>query len=256
MSYAICCVAVAPIRIEPDHGSEMVSQLLFGECCSVSINNKSEWIKIVCKADTYTGWCQLQHVTAIDDTHYYNEEQEFTANWVNEINYNGHLMMVPFGSSLMSLKNGKTLWRKNTVNFSGKVWNPLTAKRDEKTIKEIADKFLNTTYLWGGRSVFGIDCSGLTQAVYSFLNIQLLRDANLQATQGELVNFLQEARCGDLAFFDNEDGQIIHVGILLNNQQILHTSGKVRIDKIDNEGIVNAETGERTQKLRIIKRYF
>jgi cell wall-associated NlpC family hydrolase len=110
--------------------------------------------------------------------------------------------------------------------------------------------------LWGGRSVFGIDCSGLTQAVYKFLNIQLLRDANQQATQGELVNFLQEARCGDLAFFDNEEGQIIHVGILLNNQEILHTSGKVRIDKIDNAGIINAETGERTQNLRIIKRYF
>jgi cell wall-associated NlpC family hydrolase len=110
--------------------------------------------------------------------------------------------------------------------------------------------------LWGGRSVFGIDCSGFAQAVYEFLNIALLRDAKLQALHGEVVNFLQEARCGDLAFFDDETGEIIHVGILINEKEIIHASGKVRIDKIDNEGIVNTDTGERTHRLRIIKRYF
>jgi gamma-D-glutamyl-L-lysine dipeptidyl-peptidase len=92
--------------------------------------------------------------------------------------------------------------------------------------------------------------------VYKFLNIALLRDAGQQATQGEVVNFLQEARCGDLAFFDDEEGKIIHVGILLNNYQIIHASSRVRVDKIDNEGIINSDTGERAQRLRIIKRYF
>ena len=82
-----------------------------------------------------------------------------------------------------------------------------------------------------------------------------MRDAQQQATQGELVGFLQEAHCGDLAFFDNEEGEIIHVGILLNANKIIHAAGKVRIDKIDNEGIVDADTGQRTQRLRIIKRY-
>ena len=126
---------------------------------------------------------------------------------------------------------------------------------DAKTIKQIAFTFLNSTYLWGGKSVFGIDCSGFTQSVYKFLNIHLLRDAEQQATQGYLVGFLQQAHCGDLAFFDDEEGRIIHVGMLLNDHEIIHAAGKVRIDKIDTEGIINADTGLRTQRLRIIKRY-
>ena len=255
MSYAVCCVPVAPIRIVPDHRSEMVSQLLFGECCIITIIEKNGWIKIVNKADAYTGWCRLSHFQEIDETQYYTEENNFTADWVNEVDYNGHMMWVPFGSSLTNMKNGNVFWRKNTVHYSGNVWNPSIAKKDAKTIKQLAFKFLNTTYLWGGRSVFGIDCSGFSQMVYKFLNIHLLRDAQQQATQGELVGFLQQAHCGDLAFFDDEEGCIIHVGMLLNTHEIIHAAGKVRIDKIDNEGIIDSETGQRTQKLRIIKRY-
>ena len=255
MSYAVCCVPVASIRVEPDHTSAMVSQLLFGECCIITVVEKNGWVKIVNKRDAYTGWCLQSHFQAIDDAQYYGAATNLTAGWVNEIEYNGHLMLVPFGSSLTAMKNGSAFWRKNTVRFSGNVWEPAAAKHDLKTMKQVAFKFLNTAYLWGGTSVFGIDCSGFTQAVYNFLNIHLLRDAQQQATQGELVGFLQQAHCGDLAFFDDADGRIIHVGILLNTQEIIHAAGKVRIDKIDNEGIVNADTGLRSQKLRIIKRY-
>ncbi len=255
MSYAVCCVPVAPIRMEPDHRSEMVSQLLFGECCIITIVEKNGWVKVVSKLDAYTGWCQQPHFQEIDEVHYYLEENNLTADWVNEIDYNGHMMWVPLGSSLTAMKNGNAIWRKNTVHYSGKVWEPAAAKHDVKTIKQLAFKFLNTAYLWGGRSVFGIDCSGFTQAVYKFLNVHLLRDAQQQATQGELVSFLQQAHCGDLAFFDDEDGNIMHVGILLNAQEIIHTNGKVKIDKIDNEGIIDTDTGQRSQRLRIIKRY-
>jgi gamma-D-glutamyl-L-lysine dipeptidyl-peptidase len=255
MSYAVCCVPVANVRIEPDHKAELVSQLLFGECCIITIVEKNGWVKIVNKTDAYTGWCQQSHFQEIDDTLYYLEENNLTADWVNEIDYNGHMMWVPFGSSLTAMKNGNAFWRRNTVHYAGNVWDPVTAKHDAKTIRQLAFKFLNTAYLWGGRSVFGVDCSGFTQSVYKFLNVPLLRDAQQQATQGELVGFLQEAHCGDLAFFDNEEGEIIHVGILLNAQEIIHAAGKVRIDKIDNEGIVDADTGQRTQRLRIIKRY-
>ena len=255
MSHAVCCVPIAPIRIEPDHRSEMVSQLLFGECCIITIVEKSGWVKIVGKADAYTGWCWQSHLQEIDEEIYYLKESSLTADWANEIDYNGHMMWVPFGSCLTAMKNGNVFWRKNTVHFAGNVWEPETAKQDAKTIKQLAYKFLNTAYLWGGRSVFGIDCSGFTQSVYKFLNIALLRDAQQQATQGELVGFLQQAHCGDLAFFDDEEGQIVHTGILLNAHEIIHAAGKVRIDKIDNEGIVDSDTGKRTQKLRLIKRY-
>ncbi|MBL0182004.1 MAG: C40 family peptidase [Chitinophagaceae bacterium] len=255
MSYAACCVPVAPVRLEPDHRSEMVSQLLFGECCIITIVEKNGWVKIVNKLDAYTGWCQQSHFQEIDDTQYYVEENDFTADWVNQVDYNGHQMWVPFGSSLTAMKNGNVFWRRNTIHYSGKVWNPVTAKRDAKTIKQLAFKFLNSPYLWGGKSVFGVDCSGFTQSVYKMLNIHLFRDSQQQATQGELVAFLQQAHCGDLAFFDDEEGRIIHVGMLLNSNEIIHSAGKVRVDKIDNEGIVHAETGQRTQRLRIIRRY-
>jgi cell wall-associated NlpC family hydrolase len=136
------------------------------------------------------------------------------------------------------------------------VWNAAKAVFSPESLCEKASQLLNSSYLWGGRSVFGIDCSGYTQLIFRFFNYKLLRDAYLQATQGEAIGFLQEAKCGDLAFFDNTEGRITHVGILLNDHEIIHSSGKVRIDSIDTEGIINTDTRERTHKLRVIKRYF
>ena len=242
MNYAVCRIPVAPVRVEPDHRSEMISQILFGECCIVIIVEKDGWIKMESKPDGYTGWCTWSQFQEIDEAYYNVNDNNLAANWVNEIEYNSQLMHVPFGSLLRDINTEK-------------IWLPANAKKDAGTIREVAFKFLNTGYLWGGKSVFGIDCSGFTQSVFKFLNIPLLRDAQQQATQGAHVGFLQEASCGDLAFFDNAAGQIIHVGILLSNHEIIHAAGKVRIDKIDHEGIVNAETGQRTQRLRIIKRF-
>ncbi len=248
MNFGVCCVPVAPVRMQPDHKSEMISQLLFGEYVTVQEIDKKGWVNIICKADGYSGWCQLAHIKSIVAEIYYNDKTQIAAAWSTVINYNGESMTVPMGS-LINAEN-------RYAAYGGKHWHPDRAKFNEANIKEIAFQFLNTAYLWGGRSVFGIDCSGFAQAVYKFFDIALLRDAYLQATQGAIVNFLQEAKCGDLAFFDDEEGKIVHVGILLNSHEIIHASAKVRIDKIDNQGIVNTETGLRTHQLRIIKRYF
>jgi hypothetical protein len=248
MMYAICIVPVAHIRVSPDHRAEMSSQLLFGEKLMIAERDKKGWIKISCKADGYEGWCQLAQFGEIDAAQYNAKDILLTEDWVNEVSVNGQPMFVPLGS-LIDQKDP-------VIRFAGKLWNVTNAKKDAATIQQFAFKFLNTAYLWGGRSVFAIDCSGFAQTVYKFLNIPLLRDAKLQATEGELVHFLQEARCGDLAFFDDAAGEIIHVGILLNEREIIHASGKVRVDTIDNGGITNVDTGERTHQLRIIKRYF
>jgi gamma-D-glutamyl-L-lysine dipeptidyl-peptidase len=256
MHFNVCCVPVSPVRSEPSHKSEMVTQQLFGEKSIILEVVNDSWARIAIKYDRYEGWCQLNHLTEIDEEHYTKVDKDLTAGWVNDIDYNGHFMHVPLGSSLSAFKNGKAFWRKNLVHFKGEVWNPEEIKITPKLVRQVAYKFINTSYLWGGKSVFGIDCSGFTQMSYKFLNIQLPRDAWQQAEEGELVNFLQEAHCGDLVFFDNDEGKIVHVGLLLNSDEIIHASGKVRVDKIDTQGIVNLETKQRTHKLRIIKRYF
>ncbi len=256
MRYAVCCVPVSPLRAETSHRAEMVTQQLFGEKSIIEETAADNWVKISLKYDRYKGWVQQSHLAEIDEGHFFKVDKDLTSDWVNEVDYNGHMMYVPMGSSLSAFKNGKAFWRRNSVYFKGKVWNPEEITITPKVIKQIAFKFLNTSYLWGGKSVFGIDCSGYAQMTYKFLNTYLPRDAWQQAEEGEVVNFLQEARCGDLAFFDNEEGRIIHVGILLNDHEIIHSSGKVRIDKIDTQGIMNLETKQRTHKLRIIKRYF
>ncbi|HEV2833111.1 MAG TPA: C40 family peptidase [Hanamia sp.] len=256
MQYMVCCVPVSPMRADVSHRSEMVSQQLFGEKSIILEKADDNWVKIKLKYDGYQGWVQQSHLSEIDEEHYLKVDKDLTSDWVNEVDYNGHIMMVPMGSSLSAFRNGKAFWRKSSVYFGGKVWNPDEIKINPKLVKQVAFKFLNTSYLWGGKSVFGIDCSGYAQMVYKFLNKQLPRDAWQQAEEGEVVNFLQEAQAGDLAFFDNEEGRITHVGILLNEHEIIHSSGKVRIDKIDTQGIMNLETKLRTHKLRIIKRYF
>ena len=254
MIQAICCVPVSPLRLEPAHRTEMVSQLLFGECCEILDQASRDWYRVRVQFDGYEGWCQPAHLVEVDEPEYESAGQALTPEWVTALEYNGHPMMVPMGSQLTAMKNGKAQWRKNQVHYKGKIWDPAEAGTDPKVIRQLTYKFLNTSYLWGGKSVFGIDCSGFTQSVFKFMGISLLRDAHLQAGQGEAIGFLEETKTGDLAFFDNEEGRITHVGILLNPSEIIHASGKVRIDKIDNMGIVQAETSERTHHLRLIKR--
>jgi cell wall-associated NlpC family hydrolase len=213
------------------------------------------WIRVRCIYDNYEGWTTQSHITDIPET-MAKKGWHLTAEWSNEILFDGQSMFIPFGSVLTSLKNGQAEWGRYSWRFKGNHIDPSSIRRTEKNIILFTHHYLNTPYLWGGRSVFGIDCSGFSQMVYKCLNIAIMRDAYQQATQGQPIGFLQEAKCGDLAFFDNSDGKIIHVGILLNDHEIIHSSGKVRIDRIDAQGILNTDTGERTHQLRLIKRYF
>jgi cell wall-associated NlpC family hydrolase len=252
---AVCIVPVCPLRKEPTHRSEMVSQLLFGERCQVLEPGKDQWQRVSCQYDGYEGWCSADHLTNIDITQYNQSDKQMVPDWVTNLDFNGSLMRVPFGSSVNGILDGQIIWGSNRARYKGKTWDPGQSSLVEASIRQLSYQFLNTGYLWGGKTVFGVDCSGFTQTVFKYLNIFLLRDAHEQATQGETLGFLEESRCGDLAFFDNEEGKITHVGILLNKQEIIHASGKVRIDKIDNQGIFQLENLQRTHRLRIIKRY-
>lgn len=254
MAYAVCRVPVAPLRAEPAHKSEMVSQLLLAEAALI-LEESKVFIKLQCLYDGYEGWCQRSQLAITDTWDNNPPSTAFTAGFINSITINDIPAQVPMGIPVLTEANAKGLNGILRIDY-GKAATLSTSKPEAAAIRKLAEQALNTPYLWGGRSVFGIDCSGFTQLIFRFFNISLLRDAYLQAGQGEVVGFLQEARCGDLAFFDNAEGRITHVGILLNDQEIIHSAGNVRIDKIDNAGIVNVDTGLRTHQLRIIKRYF
>lgn len=249
---AVCAVPVCSLRAEPGHRYEIVTQMLFGEGCKVMESGPDGWVKVMVAYDGYEGWCPISQLEYVGPQT--TQEVGLTIGWVNTLTFDGRRMHVPLGSSLPGLHEGVGVWGKHHLRYEGEVWNPLKHQAQPHALLEIAYMYLNTPYLWGGKSVFGIDCSGFSQSVFRFFHIPLLRDAAQQATQGEGIGFLQEARAGDLAFFDNPEGRITHVGILLGDQEIIHASGKVRIDKIDNLGIINVDTGRRTHQLRIIKR--
>ena len=257
MPYAIVVVPVAPLRAAASHRSEMISQLLWGACVEITATAPDGWVQVKNQYDDYTGWATAAHFEAIDEALFLAPAGYYFPGWINRVTMNDVPMLVPFGCIVKSDNNASTQWGNITVNFEDKLLS-LTNKQevDAAALKSAAWQFLNTAYLWGGVSVFGVDCSGFTQNVFKLSGIPLWRDAYQQAAQGQTVDFLQEARLGDLAFFDNEAGRITHVGILLNGHEIIHSSGKVRIDSIDNQGIINVDTGLRTHRLRIIKRMF
>ena len=126
--------------------------------------------------------------------------------------------------------------------------------QDKNNIIKTAFLYMNAPYLWGGKTPLGIDCSGFTQMVYRINGYKLLRDASQQAAQGEALSFIEESEPGDLAFFDDEEGKIVHVGIILKENYIIHAHGKVRIDRLDHSGIYNVEKRKHTHKLRVIKK--
>lgn len=235
MNKAIGAVTVAPMRKEPSEKVEMVNQILFGESCDI-LEEQKYWTKIKLHYDGYEGWVdakQLKHVS----------EDYIESRKINLITENFSSVMMKDGITLLSMGS--------EVDF------PAVASRRSHNLREsitlTAKEFLNIPYLWAGKSFFGVDCSGIVQLTFKIHGIKLPRDSYQQGQIGHALTFVEESQPGDLAFFQNSEGKIVHVGIMLENQKIIHASGKVRIDSVDNVGIYNEQLKTHTHQLRFIR---
>lgn len=259
MQRGICLLSVVPCRKEPSGTSEMVTQLLFGEHYTI-VEQKDDWFQITTAIDNYTCWLSGKQHTKLS-------EQSFQKLQNADVFFAGDVIAVltdeqknsrfplTMGAVLPNLKNNRLQFDDRSFTFDGTVVSA-SSKPVAGSIIETAFALLNAPYLWGGRTAFGIDCSGFTQLVYKLNGLQLPRDAYQQVELGHPLSFVEEAEAGDLAFFDNEEGRIVHVGILLDQHQIIHASGCVRVDKYDHYGIFNGDTGKYSHSLRVIKRVF
>ena len=247
MQYGICNLSIVPLRVEPSDTSELVSQVLYGEIFKVLEQRKS-WSRIRLAYDKYEGWIDNKQYLEITEDNYKsikNEKHLLSSDLVEYIeDEHKQLYTIPIGASL----NGLELLKHG---FDG---NKTSIVQPKENLIKTASLYLNAPYLWGGKTPFGIDCSGFTQMVYKLNGYELLRDASQQATQGLALSFIEESEPGDLAFFDNSEGQIIHVGIIMENNYIIHAHGKVRIDRLDHSGIYNIDKNSHTHKLRVIKK--
>ncbi len=254
MLYGICNLSIVPLRLEASDTSEMVSQLLFGEHFEV-LEQQTKWSKIKLQYDNYEGYIDNKQYIEISEDMFLklsNEQRTLSGEILDFFSDSkNNLTTIPIGCHLPFYDNEHFVIGSSSYAYDGKVYS---GKLPKEEIINKAYLFLNSPYLWGGRTPFGIDCSGFTQMVYKLCGYDLQRDAKDQATQGEVLSFIEESEPGDLAFFDNDEGIITHVGIIMKDYYIIHAHGKVRIDLLDHSGIYNLDTKKHTHTLRVIKK--
>jgi hypothetical protein len=255
MEHVICPLSIVPVRKDPSDRSEMVTQWLFGETAEV-LEKGMKWSRLRFDHDGYEGWVDNKQVAACTTPNYDPDLRVIDQSTIADLGERQVLM--PYGGVVPFYDEGTILWQDHRI--------PVQAVTNHRPDLERADlmefylhPFLGAPYLWGGRTPSGVDCSGLTQMLFILMGIYLPRDASQQAEEGDAVELLDLSEPGDLAFFENAEGAIIHVGVILTRSEegdlrIAHASGRVRIDKLDHQGIFNAEDGNYSHKLRLVRR--
>ncbi|MBN2166081.1 MAG: C40 family peptidase [Marinilabiliaceae bacterium] len=256
MAGSICSYGFIPVREHATEASQMVTQILFGETYEI-LSIVDNWARIKLDYDGYEGWIDAKLIVDISEKElgFFKKSNA----WIVPVNQvkvisepDKHSRYLTGGSRIVFNGQDQNSFVLNNTEYylSGSV----TPLKKMPSIQEIAMTYLYTPYLWGGCTFYGIDCSGLVQVIYKILGYKMPRDASQQIEQGHTINFVEEAIPGDLAFFDNENGDIVHVGICNGKGEIIHSSREVRIDKLDHQGIFNQAHKKYTHKLRVIKR--
>lgn len=259
MAFGIADLSIIPVRREQSERSEMVSQILFGELYEI-LEETEKWVYVRLLHDGYEGWIDRKMCVPVSEGYLqaYQSGEHLLAtevfnivvkdgDWGNKLVVSGSVLPF-FDAATKKMKVGDDVYTL-VSKMKGKEGQSL---RD--LLVSYALMYYNTPYLWGGRSPYGIDCSGLSQIVYRLGGVNLPRDASQQVVCGQDLSFIEEALPGDLAFFGDEAGNITHVGIIWEQNRIIHASGKVRVDRIDHQGIYNEELKRYTHNLKVIRR--
>lgn len=256
IDFGVCRLSVVSVRKDPADQSEQVTQLLFGDHYSVLQESENrKWLRIRIHFDQYEGWIdakQHQPITKEYFNHINHAEFKITTDVTTTLLYNKSPQVVLMGS-IIPISSSELFKMEEQFAFNGEAKN-LGQRREMDFLRVMASRYLNSPYQWGGKSPFGTDCSGFTQMVFKLCGYKLLRDASQQVNQGKTIESLAASRPGDVVFFQNEKGKVVHTGILLAEKKIIHASGKVRVDHITEEGIQHMDSRKITHHLCAIRR--
>lgn len=254
--YGIARLSIIPVRKDPDNRSELVTQLLFGDPYTViEYSPSKKWMRIRILFDSYEGWIHSSQHNPITPEYFAEitkNDYRISTEITSTVLFKKKPLTIVIGS-ILPLSANEMFDASEQFAFNGES-KSLGQKRDYEFLIQIACKYLNVPYLWGGKSPFGIDCSGFTQMVFKITGYPLKRDVSQQIGQGSEIRDFTKIKSGDLAFFSDESGKLSHVGVVMDKNRIIHSSGYVRIDNFNEKGIFNEKMDLYTHKFDSVRR--